>query len=65
MKGTVRTTTVNGKEFKVWGDFIKRGTMAEDENGVVKQISYSGYVSNDLTVRKAIALTFGLPTFRK
>lgn len=60
-----RTTHVNGKKFEVWGDFIKRGTFAKDENGTVKQLSASGYISNDLTVRKAIAIKFGLSTFRK
>lgn len=65
MKGNVTMHQVNGKQYKVWGDFIKRGCFAEDENGTVKQISYSGYINNDLTVRKAIARTFGLPTFRK
>lgn len=65
MKGTVRTTTVNGKEFKVWSDFIACGTFAEDSEGNIKQISGGSYISNDLTVRKAIALVFKLPTFRK
>lgn len=60
-----REAIVNGKTFKVWSDFIMRGTFAEDENGTVKQISYSGYIRNDLTVRKAIATAFNLPTFRK
>ena len=65
MTGTVRTTTVNGKQYKVWSDFIKRGTFAESESGEVKMISGSGYIHKDLTVRKAIALVFGLDTFRK
>lgn len=65
MTGTIRTTTVNGKEFKVWSDFIKVGTFAKDENGVVKQIKSSGYIKNDLPTRKAIQNAFGLDTFRK
>lgn len=65
MTGTVRTTTVNGKEFKVWSDFIARATFAEDANGNVKKLCGSGYIHNDLTVRKAIACVYGLPTFRK
>lgn len=65
MKSNLRETSVAGKIYKVWSDFIARGTFAEDENGVVKQISFSGYISNDLTVRKAIACMFGLNTFRK
>lgn len=59
------TVKCNGKFYKVWSDFIARGTFAEDENGKINQISFSGYISRDLTVRKAIALHFGLPTFRK
>lgn len=65
MKSNLRETSVAGKTYKVWSDYISRGTFAEDENGVVKQISYSGYISKDLTVRKAIACMFGLSTFRK
>ena len=65
MKSNLRETSVAGKIYKVWSDFIARGTFAEDENGVVKQISFSGYISSDLTVRKAIACMYGLSTFRK
>ena len=65
MKGTVRTVTVGGKEYKVWSDFILRGTFAEDENGEVRQLSGSGYIHNELTVRKAIATRYGLKSFRK
>jgi hypothetical protein len=63
---TVEQTTVNGKKYNHWGDSIKRAEIAEDvETGEVKVIRYNGYLSNDLSVRKAIARTFGLPTFRK
>lgn len=65
MKGQVRICTVMGKQYKVWSDFIKRGSFAEDSDGVVKQISWSGYIHNDLTVRKAIAGAFGLTSFKK
>ena len=66
MKGTVRTTTVNGINFEVWSDFIRRGTFAMNiKTGEVKQISFSGYIHADLTTRKAIANTFGIATFRK
>ena len=65
MTGKVTITQVNGKQYKVWSDFIKRGTFAEDEKGTVKQISWSGYIHKDLTVRKAIASAFRLTTFRK
>ena len=56
---------MNGEEYLVWGDYSMSGTMAKNKDGVVKQISYGGYVTNDLTVRKAIQNHFGLPTFRK
>ena len=65
MKGQVTIHTVMGNEYKVWADFGARGCFAEDCNGQVKQISWSGYVHNDLTVRKAIANAFGLASFRK
>ena len=65
MTGTIRTTTVNGASFKVWSDFIARATFAEDANGTIKAISSSGYIKNDLTVRKAIAAAFGLDSFRR
>lgn len=63
---TVKQTTVSGKKFNYWADIIERAEIAEDiETGEVKAIRYNGYLSNDLSVRKAIAMTFGLPTFRK
>ncbi len=65
MTGTKRTTTVNGQTYTVWADFCKRATIAENEAGEQKTISGSGYIHNDLTVRKAIAAHFGLATFRK
>ena len=42
-----------------------RRTYAESEDGTVKAISSSGYISNDLTIRKEIAIMFHLPTFRR
>lgn len=65
MKGEIRTTTVAGNQYNVWSDFSARATFAENEDGVVKAIRSSGYIHNDLTVRKAIAISFGLSTFRK
>lgn len=65
MKSKTTIHTVNGKNYKVWSDYIYRGTFAEDESGTVKAISHSGYIHNDLTVRKAIAIAFGLQSFRK
>lgn len=65
MKGTIYTTTVEGKEYKYWSDYIYRGTFAENEDGEVKQIKCNGYITKDLTVRKAIAIRFGHNSFRK
>lgn len=65
MKSQVYQTTVQGKTFKYWSDFVMRATYAEDENGNVKRIRSCGYVSNDLTARKAIACVFGFNSFRK
>lgn len=65
MRSETKTTTIAGKTYTYWSDYMKRGTFAQAEDGTVKQISGSGYISNDLTVRKEIALRFHLPTFRK
>jgi hypothetical protein len=61
----VRDVQVNGRWFEVAPSFELRCTLACDESGRVEQISSGGYISADLTVRKAIAAHFGLPTFRK
>lgn len=66
MTSNVTTATVNGKTFQVWSDYIKRGTFARcEETGEVQMLCGGGYIHKDLTVRKAIANAFGLPTFRK
>ena len=65
MKTNTKTTTVAGKTYTVWSDYIKRGTFAADENGTEKRIAGGSYLNNDLTIRKAIAAAFGLKTFRK
>lgn len=65
MKSAITTTTVCGKTYTVWADYIKRGTYAADENGNEKRICGGGYISKDLTIRKAIAAAFGLASFRK
>lgn len=57
---------VAGTYFVVWADYIKRGCFARnEETGEVRQISGSGYINRDLTVRKEIAIHFDMPTFRK
>lgn len=65
MRSNIKTTQVAGKTFTVWSDYIKRGTYAADENGTEKRIAGGSYLGNDLTIRKAIAASFQLPTFRK
>lgn len=66
MKGEIRTTTVHGITFEVWSDFTARATFAKCAvTGEEKKISSSGYIRNNLTVRKAIASAFKLLTFRK
>lgn len=65
MKSSHTFHNVQGIEFVVYSDFIARATFAENtETGEVKAISSSGYLSNDLSIRKAIARRFGLASFR-
>lgn len=59
------TTTVQGETYIVWDNYKLCGTFAQNETGEVKQIKSSGYLSNDLSVRKAIAASFNLKSFRK
>ena len=65
MKSKITMHQVAGRQYKVWSDYITRATYAEDETGTIKRICSMGYIHNDLTVRKAIACKFDLPTFRK
>lgn len=65
MTGTIKTTTVAGKTYKVWSDFIQRATYAENEAGEIKKICGGSYLTNDLTIRKAISWAFQTGTFRK
>ena len=58
--------TVQGRKYEVWGDIISRATYAQDiETGKTKRIYGGGYITKDLTIRKAIANSFGLTSFRK
>lgn len=59
-----KTVNVNGNEYKVWSDDTYRGTFAEDKNGKVLPIKQSGYLSKEVSQRKAIANTFGESSFR-
>lgn len=64
-RNMIKETTVNGKKYIFYPDFNKRCMYAEDEEGNKKVIYSGGYISNDLSVRKAIASVFGLPTSRR
>lgn len=62
----VQNTQVAGRQFIYWPDFVDRATYAQDVlTNKIERISAGGYISNDLTVRKAIASVFKLRTFRK
>ena len=65
MTSKIGKTTVMGKQYEVWGDFIERAMFARNEEGEEGVICKGGYLSNDLSIRKAIADSFGLSTFRK
>lgn len=59
-------TTVQNVMFEYWGDTFDRCTYARNcETKEIKVIKHSGYLTNDLSVRKAIANAFGLESFRK
>ncbi|GHU73721.1 hypothetical protein FACS1894184_21520 [Clostridia bacterium] len=63
---SIHRTTVQGTPYEVWGDFALRGSVAMNAvTQEMKQISGSGYISKDLTLRKAIAATFKHDSFRK
>lgn len=65
MKANITSATVQGNKYKVWDDFSMRCTLAENEAGEIKKIREFGYISKDLTIRKAIANCFGHNSFRK
>lgn len=49
------------QQFWVWSDTGKRGTFAQNmKTGEIKQIKGSGYITNDLTIRKEIANRFSV-----
>mgnify|MGYP006926115998 CR=1 FL=1 len=58
MKSASKTITVNGQEFQVFSDFIKRGTFAISLNGETKALSLGGYISAPATIKKAIKRVF-------
>jgi len=57
--------TVAGINFAIYADITKRGMIAVNEaTGEEKIIIRSGYATKDLTIRKAVANAFSLPSFR-
>lgn len=66
MTGTIKTTTVMGVTYEVWSDFIKRATFAKNiDTQEIKKIHGSGYLKNDLSIRKAISMAYETESFRK
>ena len=66
LESDVHETTVQGVTYEWWCDYVSRSTKALDtETGEERRVRTSGYLSNDLSVRKAIAAAFGLGSFRK
>lgn len=66
MTGTKTYHTVSGRTYMVWSDFIMRATYAQDLGTMeMRRIHGNGYISNELTIRKAIANAFKLDSFRK
>lgn len=62
----LQKTQVAGIIFIYWPDFRDRACYAQNTNtNEIQRISSGGYISNELTVRKAIAGAFHLPTFRR
>jgi len=66
MTGTKTYHKVDGRTFMVWSDFVMRATYAQEIGSMeMRRIHGGGYLSNELSIRKAIANTFGLKSFRK
>lgn len=66
LTGKTEFTTVQGVRFEHFPDFITSATYAVNlETGEMKCIHKCGYLSKDLSVRKAIANVFGFASFRK
>ena len=65
MKIARGTTQVAGIEFSIFSDFALRGMTAKNNaTGEVRIIKRSGYLTTDLSIRKAVAAAFDLTTFR-
>ena len=65
MKISRGKTTVAGIEFEVFSDFVLRGMIAVNTiTGEERIIKRNGYLGNDLSIRKAVAASFKLSSFR-
>lgn len=65
-KINLQKTQVAGTVYIYWPDFIDRAMYAQNtDTREIRCIYRGGYISNDVTVRKAIACAFKLSTFRK
>ncbi len=65
MKIARGTTQVAGIEFSIFSDFALRGMTAKNNaTGEERVIKRSGYLTTDLSIRKAVAAAFGFTTFR-
>lgn len=66
LESDVHETTVQGETYEYWSNYVERDTYAlMVSDGSYAIIKDSGYLSNDLSVRKAIAASFGLDSFRR
>lgn len=66
MKIIAGHTQVAGRRYTIVHDYINRSTYAiDDATQERKTIRHGHYLGNDLTIRKEIARTYQLATFRK
>lgn len=57
--GHIKIYEINGKKYKVYSDFSKRATIAEDvETGEKHNLSSSGYITNERTIKERIKMYF-------
>jgi len=56
--GKKKTINVEGENFTVFSDFIKRGTFAINSKGERKQLSSGGYLSNENSIKRRIKQVF-------
>lgn len=56
MQSTAKNITVNGKNYKVYSDYIARATYAEAEDGTKLTLRTSGYMSSERSIKKTIKM---------